>query len=530
MAAPVRLAELMAALSVATDYAMGQPVDYALSATELALRLGELAGYTDAQLRDTYYQSLLRFVGCNAETYTLAAIVGDEIAMRTEVAAIDTSDQGRMLGLVLRFIRQANPGTTPLALLGAITRGLMSLGALDTEFFPGHCEVAQRLGERLGFSAGFVTGLGQLYARWDGKGIPRIAGEAITPAVRLVMLAQDMTTFVRVGGVTAAVAVARQRRARQYDPRLVDLFVASAHSLTDALDARQRWSLLLAREPGGPTLLDAAALDRAIEVLADFADIKSPWMLTHSRRVAQLAGDAAQRLRLAPADQDRLRRAGLLHDLGRVGVSAGIWGRPGPLSEGEREKVRLHAYYTERVLARGESLAALGALASAAHERADGSGYFRGRGASADEPLAGLLAAADVYAALVDDRPHRPAYTSSAAARILGDEARAGRLDVTAVSTVLECAGHRAPALSSTSPALPVFALALSSPAPGHALTSREIDVLRTLARGNTNKQIARLHGVSPKTIDNQIQSIYAKAGVRTRAGATLYAMERRLL
>ena len=169
----LRLAELMAALSMATDYGMGEPVSYAQASCVLAMRLGAAAGLAQADLRDVYHQALLRFIGCNADTYAIAAVVGDEIAIRTEFAAIDAGKPLQVLPLLLRFIRQANADASPLALAGAFLRGLMTLSTLDTEVFPGHCEVAQRFAERLGFGADLVRGLGQLYARWDGKGVPK---------------------------------------------------------------------------------------------------------------------------------------------------------------------------------------------------------------------------------------------------------------------------------------------------------------------------------------------------------------------
>ena len=508
----VRLAELMASLSMATDLAMGQPVEYALSSSVLAVHLGAEAGLSEAELRNVYYQGLLRFIGCNAQTDTMAAVVGDEIGLRSEVAKIDAGNLAQVMRLSLRFIREANPGASGLELLRAIARGLIELGGLETEMFPGHCEVAQRLGERLGFAPDFVRGLGQLYARWDGTGVPRLKGEAIEPAVRLVILAQDMVTFHRLGGIDAALAVARQRRAKQYDPALVDLFLRRGAALLSGPASEPRWQSVLALEPGEQRRLSNAEFDHACLALADFADIKSPWTLAHSKRVSQFAADAAAAVGL---DAVLLRRAGLLHDVGRVGISAGIWGKPGALSESQWEKVRLHAYHTERVLSRSPALATLGRLASSAHERMDGSGYFRASTGTAIDRPARILAAADVYAALTEARPHRPAHAPEAAVLQIRAEVAAGALDREAADAVLAAAGHAPVEQRIARPA---------------GLSGREAEVLGLLSRGNSNKAIARHIGVSPKTVDNQVQSIYAKAGVRTRAGATLFAMEHGLL
>ena len=511
----IRVAELMAALAVATDFAMGQPVEHALASCVLAVRLGEAAGLSTRELRDVYYQAMLRFIGCNADTEGMAAAVGDEIALRTDVAAVDAGDRVAILKLALRHIRTGHPDVSGFDLLRTMVQGLATLGDLDAEVFPGHCEVAQRLGTRLGFCDEFVRGLGQLYARWDGSGLPSVRGEAIAPAVRCVVLAQDMIMFARAQGADAAIAVAKRRSGTQYDPSLVELFLRDAPALLADAQGESHWETVLGMEPGVRMEYTPEQFDNACEVLADFADIKSSWTLEHSHRVARLGAEAGRRAGLAPADCTMVRRAGLLHDVGRVGVSTGIWGKCGSLNDGEREKVRMHAYYTQRVLARSPTLARLAEIASSAHERCDGSGYFRGNGDRASETCARILAAADVCSALTEARPYRPPLTPEAAARELQNEARTGRLDADAVAAVLESAGHAAASFKRTRPA---------------GISEREAEVLGLVARGNSNKQIARLLGVSPKTIDNQVQSIYAKAGVRTRAGATLFAMENGLV
>src|SRR5690349_1346205 len=227
-AAPVRLAELIAALSLATDLGMGHPLEHALCSCVLAVRLGEALGLDAPALREVYYQALLRYIGCNAETHTLAAVVGDELAMRRDFAAIDNGNQGAVLNLMLRYIRQANAGAPPLQLAREVVRGLLAGPAIQASF-AGHCEVAQRLGARLGFEAPIIVALGQLYERWDGRGLPRgLKGEEIAPAVLIVALAQDALTVRRLGGVDAAVGMARQRSGGAYDPRMVDCFCGQA--------------------------------------------------------------------------------------------------------------------------------------------------------------------------------------------------------------------------------------------------------------------------------------------------------------
>jgi DNA-binding CsgD family transcriptional regulator len=195
-------------------------------------------------------------------------------------------------------------------------------------------------------------------------------------------------------------------------------------------------------------------------------------------------------------------------------VRNGIWDKPGPLSDGEWERVRLHPYYTERVLARPQGLARLGALAGLHHERLDGSGYHRGAPAGALPPAARILAAADAYHAMTEPRPHRPPWAPDAAAEELRRLVRAGRLDGAAANAVLQAAGHR-------------VRRRRAWPA---GLSAREVEVLRLVARGRSNRDIARLLVVSEPTVAHHVQHIYAKIGATSRAGATLYAMQHALL
>jgi HD-GYP domain-containing protein (c-di-GMP phosphodiesterase class II) len=511
----IRLAELIAALSLATDLGMGQPLEYALCSCVLSVRLGEALGLDEGDLREVYYQALLRYIGCNAETGTLATIVGDEFTIRRNFTTVDNGKQSEMISLLIRSIRQANANASPLHLARLIARGLLSASQIQ-EGFSGHCEVAQRLAERLGFGERIVHALGQLYERWDGRGLPKgLQGEAIAPAVRIVTLAQDAITFHRLGGVEAAVAVVRERRGSAYDPQIVDRFCTSAPQLLADLAGEPSWETVLAIEPGPRVYLLEAQFDAACHAMADFADIKSPYTIGHSIGVARLAALAAQQCGLPPGDVVAIRRAGMLHDIGRVGISTAIWDKAGSLSDREWEQVRMHTYYTERVLARPSALGRLGILASHHHERLDGSGYHRGTPAAALSPAARILAAADAYQAMTEPRPHRAARTPDAAAGELRREVRAGRIDGDACSAVLAAAGHN------VRPARGALVAGLSE---------REIEVFRLLARGHSMKHIAAILKISGKTVDNHIQHIYNKIGVSTRAGATLFAMEHDLL
>lgn len=506
----------MAVLSIATDMAMGQPIEFAMRSCILAVRLGEALGWDDSLLRQTYYQALLRYIGCNAETQLLATLYGDEISLRTEFATIDPGSQMQTLALLTRFIRSAHRGESPLALLRAMVGGVLSLPELIQQGFGGHCEVAQRLAARLGFEPAVIAALGQLYERWDGKGLPNgIKGDAVARSVMIVTLAQDAVTFAMLDGLDAAIRVVRERAGHAYEPRLAECFCEHAARLMAGLEDEPTWERVLSMEPGTPTILSMSQLGDACEAIADFADIKSPHTIGHSRAVAALAQAAAQRTSLPQTDVHAVYLAGFLHDIGKVAISAAIWMKPASLSEREWEQVRLHPYYSARVLARPERLIPVGTLAALHHERLNGSGYHRGLSASSLSPAARILAAANQFQGLTESRPYRGAFTPEAAADKLRASVRAGWFDSDAVDAVLAVADQ-----SSRRPRREHLA----------GLSEREIEVLRLIARGHTTRQIADQLTVALKTVDNHIQHIYTKIGVTTRAGAAIFAVENNLL
>jgi len=324
----VRLAELMAALSIGTDLGMGQPLESALCSCVVAMRLGEALNLDGDTLRDVYYLALLRYIGCNSDAAALAALMGDELALRHDFAAVDTGRPPEVLGLAMHYLRQASAGEPPYRMAALVARGLLTLPRVMNESFAGHCEVAQRLAGRLGLAASLIVCLGQLYERWDGKGRPRgLKGEEVAPAVLLVSLAQDAVVWARIGGLDAVVATVRKRSGGAYHPRMAERFCEAAPTILAGLANEPTWESVLALEPGGRDCLTDEEFDRSCEALADFADMKSPYTLGHSPGVAALAAAAGRRCGLVAADVTALRRAGLLHDIGRVGVSAGIWGK-----------------------------------------------------------------------------------------------------------------------------------------------------------------------------------------------------------
>jgi HD-GYP domain-containing protein (c-di-GMP phosphodiesterase class II) len=506
----VRLAELVAAFSLATDLGMGQPMEHVLRSWLIAVRLGERLDM-DAEARVAlYYVMVLAWAGCVADTAEVAAWFGDDIAFRGDSYRVDLAGLP-LMGFALSHVGAGTPLlhrlrlATSLVLTGgrAIERGLMS-----------HCLSTTQLATRLGLAAEVCDPLRQVFTRWDAAGVPEgVGGELIAPPVRLFHLCDTAEVFHRAGGVEAAVEVARSRRGRHFDPELVDLFCGTAREVLTDLDAVAELGALIDAEPGLRQHLSERELDSALEAVADFTDLRSRPRAGHSRAVADLAAAAARLCGLPEPEIVTLRRAALVHDIGMHGVPASILDKPGPLSSAEMERMRLHSYWTARVLARPPALTRIGAIASLANERLDGSGYHRGLSGSAI-PVAGrILAAADACRAMTEPRPYRPALSAKQAADELREEVRSGRLAADAVDAVLAAAGQRAKRRA--------------GPA---GLTPREIEVLTLIARGASTRNVARTLGITPKTAETHIERIYTKTGASTRATATLFAMQHGLL
>ncbi|MDQ6772775.1 MAG: HD domain-containing protein [Candidatus Dormibacteraeota bacterium] len=508
MAESLRLAELIAALSLATDLGMGQPLEQALRTCLVALALGERLGLAGEELGEVYYVALLRFLGCTADAHEWAEMVGgDEIAVRAAIAPVLG---GRPNEFASRVMPAVGAGRGPLRRLRLVAGMVRSGRDRAREGLRAHCEVGESLAHRLGLPEGVRTGLAASFEQWNGQGLPNgLSREAIPLASRVVFLARDLEVIHRQDGTEVAKAVVQQRRGLAYEPGVADAFLSAPSEVLAGADATTPWEDVLDREPEPRPWVPEGRLDAVLGVFADFIDLKSPFTAGHSREVASLAGEAGG------PEAAMLRRAGLLHDLGRSSVPNGIWEKPGPLTGGEWERVRLHAYYSERIVGRVRGLAELAVMVGMHHERLDGSGYHRGSLRGEITPPARILAAADAYQAMTQLRPHRAALAPEQAAAELESMAAVGRLDREAVRRVLTAAGHRLTRARQSWPA---------------GLTEREVEVLRLICRGGTKKEVAAKLSISPSTVDHHLRHIYGKAGVQTRAGATLFALEQDLL
>jgi HD-GYP domain-containing protein (c-di-GMP phosphodiesterase class II) len=509
--AHVRLAELIAALSLGIDLGFGQPMEHVLRQCLIALRLAERLGLDEEARAGVYYTALLINVGCHTDAHEQAKWFGDDIALKSTKYDYEF----RSFRAAVAGMRRIGSGNTPLRRFRVGLEFALS-GHKDVEdMISHHAAMGMMLADQLGLSPEVLAALASAYEQWDGRGWPgELSGPAVPVAARLAQLAEFIEVAHRVGGVDAAKALARKRGGKQFDPELSTFIATEGERLLAGLDGISTWDAVIEAEPALGVVLSAERFDDALLAIANFVDLKSPYTLGHARAVADLAGEAASRSGYSDGSARTLRRAGLVHDLGRLGISNTIWDKAGPLSAGEWERIRLHPYLTDRMLRQSGALAPLGAIAVQHRERLDGSGYPHGLAGAAISRPARILAAADAYQAMREPRPHRAALTSDAAAAELRREVKAGRIDADAADAVLGAAGHRVPRRRE-----------------GVAgLTRREVAVLALLARGLPNRAIAERLVIAPKTVANHVEHIYSKIGASTRTQASLFAMQHGLL
>jgi HD-GYP domain-containing protein (c-di-GMP phosphodiesterase class II) len=510
----LRLAELLAAVSLATDLADDAPFGSALGDAVAVVALARVAGFSDEQVSDAYYLALLYHVGCTAAVLGQARIAGgDDVSARHWFSEADYADSPQMLRLAATRVSQGFVARAQ-AVAGMVTapRGFVA------DSIGGICEVGAKLGARLGAGPHVTEALDQAYARWDGKVFVALpSGEAISPLARLVHVVHVARAFDRAGGHEAADEVVRGRRGSELDPELCDLWLGHGEEVLRQGGQDSIWEAALEAEPEPRQFVAQSHVDAVTEALADFVDLKASLAIAHSSHVAGLVSAASAGLGLSGKEAATMRRAAQVHDLGNVSVPHRILVKKGPIDRTERDRIRLHTYHTHRVLSVSQALREIGEVAGMHHERPDGTGYHRGLPAAAISPPARLLAVAEAYQSMREERPWRGALPPERAADELRREAREGRMDRRSVDAVLETAGQGGAGRRA----------ARNWPA---GLTDREVDVLRTLSRGHSNKEIAWDLHVSEATVHTHVINVYGKIGVKTRAGATLFALENDLI
>jgi HD-GYP domain-containing protein (c-di-GMP phosphodiesterase class II) len=425
-AAPVRdsafrTSEILSALSCALDITEGQPPGHAVRTCLIGMRLAEESGVPMEDRGALFYALLLKDLGCSSNAARLCSLFGaDDRALKREHKLTDWSRSGPSLAYALR---NAVPDASPMGRVFRVASLAFKETGSGREMAQTRCDRGADIASMLGFTEATRQAIRTLDEHWDGHGMPEgLAGTAIPLLGRIVGLAQSVEVFAGTFGVDAAIAVAIERRGKWFDPALVDglkSFAEDDHFWAQVL-GRSPERLLGGLEPEDQILIaDEERLDDIARAFARVIDAKSPYTYLHSERVAELAVTIGRRLHFGELQLRDLRRAGLLHDIGKLGVSTLILDKPDRLTERERAEIRVHPAYTQRILERVTAFSGIVEIASAHHERLDGKGYHLGLPAERLSPMSRALAVADGYEALTADRPYRRGMPRNEALAIL---------------------------------------------------------------------------------------------------------------
>jgi len=507
----VRLADLLAGLSRVADLGFGLPVGSALRSCALATRMAHSLDLPLSDVRAVYYTAFLHHVGCVGYAYETARLFNDEIVANR---AAGRTDVGSPMDFFTTFLPTLTRGRPPLERARLAFAALTMGSRWGERFTTTACELGRDTAHRLQLPAEVQLSLFHVYDMWRGRNRPEGRGGGDIPiGSRTARLVGIAVLFDSIGGPDLAIEAVRRRSGGMLDPSLGAYLVDHALQWLADLAARDPRDVVLELEPEPHVMV--SDLRVVGEVFGDLADLESPYYVGHSRGVAALAVGAAEHMRLPEATRADLELAGLLHDVGRVAISAAVWDKAGRFSTDEWEQVRLHPYQSERIVAGSSELARLASLIGRHHERLDGSGYHRGSSKEDLSTADRVLAAADMYRTLIEPRPHRAALEPEQVRRRLLEEAGRSTLDVDAVRAVLTAAGH---AIRTAPRRLPM------------GLSEREVQVLGLIARGCSNADIASRLVISRRTAEHHVQHIYTKIGVSGRAAATLFAVEHGLV
>lgn len=512
---PAELARLLCALSFATGLGLGSRIDHGLKTAYIGLQIAERLHLPASEREAAYYGGLLKDVGCTACAAGFAPFFpDDELVPRLDFMTVDPARVVEVLGWLSRVVPVDGRLPGRVAKLLAF---VAQCGPVLREALRGHCEVAEQFARRLHFPAPVQRSLRFQWERWDGKGLGYgLRGDEVPLAARILHAAQMLELVHDIGGPEAAQALARQQSGRRFDPEVADAFLALAgqSDFWDVLAAEAAGELILGLAPATAASGVAGQVDAICEAVADFVDGKARATFRHSSLVAETAASIGGALGLSQGEQTRLRRAGLVHDVGKVGVPYGILvkaTRGARLAEDEREKYRQHPYLTQRVLERVHPLQPLAEAAAAHHEWVNGKGYPTGLRGPQIALHGRILAVANAYAHQV--------------ALALPPERAAERLRPL-VGEQFDADCYEALRLAVQGDGPPPAAAARRS----EALTAREIEVMALVAQGLNNSRVAAALSISRKTVEHHLEHIYGKIGVTCRTAAVAYALQERLI
>ncbi len=421
----IRLSEVIGALSYALDITEGQPQGHAARTCLIGMRIAQQVGLPSHDQSQLFYALLLKDLGCSSNAAKMCYLFGaDDRTVKRDLKTVDWSK----MSASMQFVReQVAPESSPVEKLLKLVSLALQGPKGPQKLVQTRCERGAHIARQLGFTEATATAIHQLDEHWDGKGHPQgLKGTAISPLARIMGLAQTLEVFFSLQGLTAAIDIAKDRRGRWFEPELVDAFLALR-------DDSEFWRMVCRPNPHTQVsryepedeilTADETQLDRIAAAFASVVDAKSPWTYKHSSGVAVIAVGIAEVLGHSPKELRTIHRMGLLHDVGKLGVSNLILDKPSKLDEAEFEALKQHTHHTHTIIGRVECLQDLGHLAASHHEKLNGTGYHRGI-PSGELPIsARLLAVADIFEALSAARPYRDGMPLEKIHAILGKDA-----------------------------------------------------------------------------------------------------------
>lgn len=509
----VRLAELLGAFSFASDLGRGQPMGHVLRTCRITMALADKLGLTAGDRADVYYTALLVHAGCTAGAPEMAAfLAGDELKLQKERCLCNPGNFFEVVDCLRRNVAQGQP-------LPARLRRMLQVMAQGEGVFKdvdaGCSEVGARIAARLGMAEATQKSLFNICETWNGKGPHGLKGADIPLAGRIVNVAMILEVYFSERSLDAARDAALARKNASFDPEIVGAVVALCDdaSFWQVLGDEEPWDAVLDLEPEPRRYVDESALDSLALSFADLIDLKANDFVARSRRTAALAEAMAKRLRLSEAEVTLTRRAAMVQDVGLAAVPSMLLKANRRLTEAETEKVRLHPYYTERILSRSPLLEPIGRIAAMHHERLDGGGYFKGLQGNQIQLPARVLMAATAFLEIVEDASASDLIAPEQAIQILSAQP-----------------GHDAGCVAALAAEMGAYVPRGRGKRAATGLSEREMEVLSLISRGLSNKECADRLALSNHTVRHHLESIYDKIGVTSRAGAVLYAVDNNLL
>ncbi len=425
----IPIAELLAALSHALDLTEGAPAGHTLRSCMIAMRIADSIGLPTSEKTALYYAMLLKDAGCSSNAARITALFGtDDHVVKPRMKIVDANKRIRLAIATFRNAGGNGSFSDRISHFLGIARG----GGVTRELIGIRCERGAAIARQLGFPEPTCDAIRSLDEHWNGNGHPEgLREHAIPLLARIANLAQTVDIFVGARGVTAAMAMVKDRRKSWFDPKLSDLV------LTWRAD-NDWWSWLRESMPEAEValldpsdngqLVSDSGFDLVAQAFADIVDAKSPFTYRHSTNVSRWARAVGAKFFTQPADLVRLSRAGLLHDVGKLGVSNTILDKAGPLGDDERLLMQSHPVHTWEILRRVRVFSGFAKTAALHHEKLDGSGYPWGVGADGLDLSARILVVADIFEALTADRPYRAGMPVHAALGLLNKD-RGKKLD-----------------------------------------------------------------------------------------------------